>query len=79
MLSTPGLKELLLGCAEVDLTVTRDAVTFSYLFQKNLNAGLGGAVGRMASGGDVGQQMMLQIAVHDRIAELLAVTSRAVV
>lgn len=70
VLATPGLKERLLACTEVDLTVTRDAVTFSDPFAKNLN------IGRSALG-DVGKMMEMQIPVHDRIADLLVVTARA--
>jgi hypothetical protein len=78
VLATPGLKERLLACAEVDLVVSRAAITFSDPFMKNLNAGLGSAAGRMAMGGDVNKMMELQVPVHDRIAELLAITARAI-
>lgn len=78
VLATPGLRELLLGCAEVDLTVTRDAVTFADPFGKNLNAALGGAASRMAMGGDVRKMMEAHVPVHDRIAELLVGVARTV-
>lgn len=77
-LAAPGLKPLLLAAAEVDLVVSDTEVRFADPFQKNLNAGLGGTVGMMSMGGDVAKIMALQVAVHDQIAELLAVTARAV-
>jgi hypothetical protein len=78
VLNAPGMKELLLGCAEVDLAVLDAEVRFSDPFQKNLLAGMGGTFGRMAMGSDMNKAMDLQIPVHDRIAQLLGVTVRAV-
>lgn len=77
VLSAPGLKELLLGCVEVDVTVHRDEVRFADPLQKNVRAGMGGMVGMMAMGSDMGRMMELSIPVHDRMAELLATLARA--
>jgi hypothetical protein len=76
--ATPGLRELLLGCTEVDLTVAGAEVRFADPLQKNLRAGLGGTLGQMAIASDLSKQMELSIPVHERICELLAVTARAV-
>ena len=73
----PGVKELLLGCAEVDLTVAPQQVVFSDPMQKNVRAGMGGTIGMMATGGNMERHMELSIPVHDRIAELLATVARA--
>jgi hypothetical protein len=76
-LAAPGLAELLAGCVEVDLCVRPDGVTFSDPFQKNIRAGMGGTIGVMAGGFDYGRFMDSTIAIHERIAQLLAVSARA--
>lgn len=77
VMATPGLKELLLGCAEVDLSVERSRAVFSDPSQKNMLAAMGGTVGAMAVGFDYGKYMDLTIPVHERITELLALSLRA--
>lgn len=77
VLAAPGLRELLLGCVEVDLTVHPQEIVFADPTQKNLRAGLGGTLGQMAIATDMQKQMELSIPVHERLAELLAVTARA--
>jgi hypothetical protein len=77
-LSAPGMKELLLRCAEVDLTVLDAEVRFADPFQKNLMAAGGGTAGALMMRGDVQKWMDLQIPVHDHIAALLATTAQAV-
>jgi hypothetical protein len=77
VLATPGLKEAMLACEELDLRVSEKGVVFVDPTQKNLRAGLGGTVGMMATGFDYGKLMDLSIPVHDRIAELLALAARA--
>ncbi|HWM84885.1 MAG TPA: hypothetical protein VNO33_03580 [Kofleriaceae bacterium] len=76
-LSAPGLRELLLGCAEVDLVVHADRVEFADPMQKNMTAGMGGTIGMMAMGGDMTRWMEMTIPVHDRIAQLLGTAARA--
>ena len=78
LLHAPGLKELLLGCAEVDLTVHQDRVVLNDPTQKNMIAGMGGQIGNMALGADMTKRMELTIPVHDRIAQILAVVAGAV-
>ncbi len=73
----PRLKELLLASAEVCLVVAPDEIFFSDPTQKNMQAGMGGTVGAMAVGFDMAKSMELQVPVHDRIAELLAIAARA--
>jgi len=75
--AAPGLRDLLLGCTEVDLTVHDNEVVFADPVQKNLRAGMGGTLGQMAIATDMQKQMELSIPVHERLAELLAVTARA--
>ncbi len=77
VLAAPGLRELLLGCAEVDVTVSPDEVRFSDPMQKNLRASMGGTLGQMALAGNVEKTMEVSTPVHDRIAELLATLARA--
>lgn len=78
VLHAPGLAELLLGCAEVDLTVHTDRVVFNDPTQKNMVAGMGGQIGNMALGADMMKRMELTIPVHDRMAQILAVVAGAV-
>lgn len=77
VLRTPGLRELLLGCAEVDLLVHNDKIVFSDPTQKNMNAGMGGTVGTMAVATDMMKTMELTIPVHDRMAQILGTVARA--
>jgi hypothetical protein len=77
-LAAPGLAAQLLACTEVDLVVRPDAITFSDPFAKNLNAALGSAANRLAMGSDPAAMMHAHIPVHDRIAQLLVDTARAV-
>ncbi len=76
-LATPGLKQMLLACAEVDLRVLPDRVTFSDPLQRNLQAGMGGALGAMAAGYDPATLMQATIPVHTRICELLYLAGSA--
>lgn len=77
VLAAPGLRELLLGCVEVDLVVTRSEVRFADPLQKNIRAAMGGMVGAMAMGTDLSRQMEMTIPIHDRVAELCATIARA--
>jgi hypothetical protein len=76
-LSAPGLKELLLSCGEVDVTVRANGITFADPEQKNVVAAMGGMVGQMAVGMDFGKMFELTMPVHDRIAQILGLVARA--
>jgi hypothetical protein len=78
VLASPGLAELLLGCAEVDLAVHPDRVVLADPTQKNMAAGMGGQIGNMALGADMTKRMELTIPVHDRMAQILATVATAV-
>jgi hypothetical protein len=71
VLAQSGLKQLLLGCVEVDLRVLPDRVTLSDPLQRNLQASMGGAIGAMAAGYDMNTMMQATIPMHTRIADLL--------
>ncbi len=71
VLAQPGFRAALLACAEVDLRVLPDRVSFSDPLQKNLMAGMGGAMGAMAAGYDPATLMQAAIPVHTRIADLM--------
>jgi hypothetical protein len=76
-LQFPGLKEAMLAVQELDLLVDDEGVSFADPMQKNLRASMGGTVGAMAVGMDYGKLLSLTIPVHDQVAELLALASRA--
>ncbi len=76
-LAAAGLGELLLSCAEVDVTVRHDGITFADPEQKNVVAAMGGMVGQMAVGLDFGKMFELTMPVHDRIAQILGLVARA--
>lgn len=74
---TPALVPLLQNWAELDVSVTRDGVTFNDPGMTNIHAAMGGVVGNAALGFDVGKRLELTIPVHERVAELLATLARA--
>jgi hypothetical protein len=78
VLAAPGLRELLLGSAEVDLAVHPDRVVLADPTQKNMIAGMGGQIGNMALGTDMSKRMELTIPVHDRMAQLLGTVINAI-
>lgn len=75
----PALVAAILQQVEVDLWVDERRVVFADPMQKNMNAGMGGTVGSMAIGFDMVKRLELSMAVHDRIAELLALSVRAAI
>jgi hypothetical protein len=77
VLAAPGLRELLLSCAEVDVAVRPNGITFADPEQKNVVAAMGGMVGQMAVGFDFGKMFELTMPVHDRIAQILGLVARA--
>lgn len=73
----PALVAAILQQVEVDLWVDERRIVFADPMQKNMNAEMGGTVGSMAIGFDMTKRLALSMAVHDRIAELLALSVRA--
>ena len=71
LINQPGMRDLLLGCAEVDLVVSANEVSFSDPAQKNLRAAMAGK----GISTDVMKMTELSIPVHDHIAALLARTA----
>ncbi|MEN9578473.1 MAG: hypothetical protein RJA70_1482 [Pseudomonadota bacterium] len=77
VLGTPGLRELLLGCTQVDVTVNTAGVSFSDPFRENLTAGFGGGMGALAAGYDPKAMMAGMQSVHERVCWLVAELARA--
>jgi hypothetical protein len=75
-LQAPGLRDMLLACAEVDLAVHQDRVLFADPLQKNMLAGMGDTIDQMRLGADMNRTMELTIPVHDRMAHILSTTAR---
>lgn len=73
----PVLPSLLSGWAELDVSVAGGRAIFADPTQKNIAAAMGGMIGSMAIGFDIGKRIELSIPVHDRVAELLATLIRA--
>jgi hypothetical protein len=77
VLQTPALRQLLLQCAEVDLTVYPDQIRFADPIQKNIGAVMGGTLGAMSMATNPAKMMELTIPIHDHMAQLLATTYQA--
>jgi hypothetical protein len=77
VLQTPGLKDMLLGCAEVDICVRENEVVYNDPSQKLTTAGAGGYVGSMAMGLDIGKRLESTYPVHEQVAQALATFARA--
>ena len=76
-LQASGVRESLLACKQVDLSVDADGVVFSDPFRENVLAALGGGVGMLMMGYDP-RAMLQQIApVHERVSWLAATLARA--
>ncbi|MEZ4362135.1 MAG: hypothetical protein R3B48_18245 [Kofleriaceae bacterium] len=76
-LGAPHLRQMLLQCAEIDLTVYPDQIVFADPAQKNLTAAMGGMVGTMSMATNPGKMMELTIPVHDHVAQVLATVFEA--
>ena len=77
VLSTnPALVELLHGWAELDVAVTLEGIFFNDPNEKNTTAAMGGMLGNMALGFDIGKRLELMTPVHDRIADLMLTLAR---
>lgn len=75
--ANPALVQALSGWAELDVSIVPGRAVFADPNQHNMNAAMGGAVGSMALGFDYAKRLELGIPVHDRVADLLALLSRA--
>jgi hypothetical protein len=73
----PALAEMLQDWAELDVSVSGNGAAFNDPHQSNMQAAMGGMVGNMALGLDMGKRMELTIPVHDRVADLLLALVRA--
>lgn len=77
-LAAPGLRELLLGCAEVDLVVTDREIRFADPSDQNLREARGGTTGRVAKGLNPAPSILASIPVHERITRIIDTTRDAV-
>ncbi len=75
-LQANGVRESLLACAQVDLTVDAEGVVFSDPFRKNVLAALGGGTGLMMIGYDPRAMTQMILPVHDRVSWLAATLTR---
>lgn len=73
----PGLVQQLQDWAKLDVWVAGDGAVFNDPSFDNLQAAMGGMVGNMAMGFDFVKRNEANIALHDRVAELLASLVRA--
>jgi len=69
-LAAPGLRELLLACAEVDLVVTGSEIRFDDPSDRNMSAARGGTAGRIQMG--IAGSIRASIPVHKRVLAILA-------
>ena len=76
-LQDPSLRQLLMQCTEVDLTVYPDQIRYADPNQKNISAVMGGMVGAMSMATNPAKMMELTIPVHDHLAQVLATTYQA--
>ena len=73
----PSLVQQLQDWAKLDVWVAGDGACFNDPSFDNLQAAMGGMVGNMAMGFDFAKRNEANIALHDRVAELLASLVRA--
>ncbi len=71
------LKAGLLSFAEVDALVADDEISFFDPFQKNLLQAMGGRKAALSGELDAGQRFEMTAAMHDQIAQLLALLHQA--
>jgi hypothetical protein len=67
----PGIVQLLQDWAELDVWVTANGSCFNDPSYKNMTASMGGMVGGMALGFDMGKRVEAGTPVHERVAEVL--------
>lgn len=76
-LGANGVRDALLACKQVDLSVDAQGVVFSDPFRENILAALGGSVGVMMVGANPRAMMQMILPVHDRVSWLSATLARA--
>ncbi len=76
-LGANGVRESLLACKQVDLSVGPDGVVFSDPFRENIMAALGGGTGLLMVGYDPRAITQMILPVHDRVSWLAATLTRA--
>jgi hypothetical protein len=76
-LGANGVRESLLACKHVDLSVDAEGAVFSDPFRENLLAALGGGVGLRVVDCDARAVAQMILPVHDRVSWLLAALTRA--
>jgi hypothetical protein len=72
----PALVQLLQDWAELDVWITADGACFNDPSYKNMTASMGGMVGGMALGFDMGKRVEAGMPIHERVAELLGTLAR---
>jgi hypothetical protein len=73
----PGLVQLLQDWAELDVWVTPNGSCFNDPSYKNMTASIGGMVGGMALGFDMGKRIEAGMPIHERVAEVLGTLVRS--
>jgi len=76
-LGANGVRDLLLACKQVDLSVDAQGVVFSDPFRENILAAVGGGVGVMMVGANPHALTQMILPVHDRVSWLAATLARA--
>lgn len=76
-LGANGVRDALLACKQVDLSVDANGVVLSDPFRENILAALGGGVGLMMMGYDPRAMTHCLVPVHDRVSWLSAALARA--
>ncbi|HEX2874381.1 MAG TPA: hypothetical protein VHP33_24170 [Polyangiaceae bacterium] len=76
-LGANGVRDSLLACKQVDLSVGTDGVVFSDPFRENILAALGGGTGLLMMGYDPRAMTQMILPVHDRVSWLAASLARA--
>jgi hypothetical protein len=76
-LGANGVRDSLLACKQVDLSVDTNGVVFSDPFRENILAALGGGTGMMMMGYDPRAMTQMMLPVHDRVSWLAASLARA--
>jgi hypothetical protein len=71
LLARPGLRERLLACEEVDLTVSPGEIAFADPADENMKAARGGTIGRMSHGLNAAPSILASIPVHQRVTAIL--------
>lgn len=76
-LQANGVRDALLACKQVDLSVDAQGVVFSDPFRENILAALGGGVGVMMVGANPHALTQMILPVHERVSWLAATLARA--